>query len=64
MRIGWSIRLPGPFYLAGTLWRSKKRRQRVYHGTLGTDWICPHNHRREDTALACAHREERRRAAL
>ncbi len=59
MRLGWRIPLPGPFYLGGTVWRSRPR-GRVYHGTL-PGWRCPHNHRREDTAVACAQREERRR---
>ena len=33
MRLGWSIPLPGPFRLSGTIWRSKRRRP-GYHGTL------------------------------
>lgn len=64
MRLGWHVRLPGPFYLAGTIWRSRRRSTRrspVYHGTL-PGWRCPHDHRREDTAIACARREQRRRA--
>lgn len=64
MRLGWSIPLPGPFRLSGTVWRSKRRRKgRVYHGTL-PGWKCPHNHTREDTAVACARREARRRTAM
>lgn len=62
MRLGWSIPLPGPFRLSGTIWRSRRRRGRVYHGTL-PGWQCPHGHRREDTAVACAQREQRRRIA-
>jgi hypothetical protein len=64
MRLGWSIPLPGPFRLSGTIWRSKPRRRkgRGYHGTL-PGWKCPHNHSREDLAVACAQREARRRAA-
>lgn len=62
MRLGWSIPLPGPFFLSGTLWRSRRRRARGYHGTL-PGWQCPHNHQREDTALTCATREARRRTA-
>jgi hypothetical protein len=62
MRIGWSLPLPGPFRLYGTLWRSR-RRTRTYHGTLPDGWRCPHNHQREDTAIDCANREARRRAA-
>ena len=65
MRLGWSIPLPGPFRLSGTIWRSKPRRRRrrpVYHGVL-PGWKCPHNHSREDLAVACAQREARRRAA-
>jgi hypothetical protein len=58
MRIGWRIPLPGPFYLGGTVWRSRRRR-RTYHGTL-PGWKCPHNHQREDTAIACAQRELQR----
>jgi hypothetical protein len=62
MRLGWSIPLPGPFWLSGTIWRSRHRRRRtpVYHGTL-PGWRCAHDHRREDTAQACAEREARRR---
>lgn len=66
MRIGWRIPLPGPFYLAGTVWRSRgrhARRRPAYHGTL-PGWQCPHDHRRPDTATACAQREERRRGHL
>lgn len=61
MRLGWRIPLPGPFSLSGTIWRSRRRRQ-VFHGTL-PGWTCPHDHRREDTAIECAQREARRRAA-
>jgi hypothetical protein len=63
MRLGWSIPLPGPFRLSGTVWRSKPRRRPqapVYHGTL-PGWACPHDHRRLDTATACAQREAVRR---
>lgn len=61
MRLGWSIPLPGPFRLSGTVWRSKPRRRGpVYHGKIGR-WTCPHNHQREDTAVACARREALRR---
>lgn len=28
MRIGWSVPLPGPFRIGGTVWRSKRRRVR------------------------------------
>jgi len=64
MRFGWSFGLPGPFYIGGTIWRSKRRRprSRVYHGTL-PGWRCKHDHRREDTAVECARREARRRMA-
>jgi hypothetical protein len=54
----------GPFRLSGTNWRLKPRRRGrrapVYHGTL-PGWKCPHNHSREDLAVACAQREARRR---
>lgn len=64
MRIGWSIPLPGPFRVSGTVWRSKSRRRgKTYHGQL-PGWKCPHNHSREDLALACAQREAQRRAQL
>jgi hypothetical protein len=43
--------------------RGRKRRAPAYHGTLRDGWKCPHNHRREDTAIECAQREARRRAA-
>jgi hypothetical protein len=62
MRLGWSIPLPGPFRIGGTIWRSGGRRRSrapVWHGTL-PGWRCPHNHRREDTARACAQRQARR----
>ena len=62
VRVGWRIPLPGPFYLGGTVARlSWGKRRPVYHGTL-PGWQCPHDHRRPDTALECAQREERRRA--
>lgn len=63
MRLGWNIPLPGPFFLSGTIWRSRSRRQHVprYHGTLTDGWKCPHFHLREDTANACAAAELRRR---
>lgn len=63
MRLGWSVPLPGPLRLSGTIWRSRRRRNKrrqVYHATL-PGWQCKHNHTREDTALACAAREQRRR---
>jgi hypothetical protein len=67
MRLGWSIPLPGPFRLSGTIWRSKRRRRGrrrlVYHGQL-PGWKCPHNHSREDLAIACAQREAKRRRAV
>lgn len=65
MRLGWRIPLPGPFYLSGTVVQSRRRHRagrRTYHGTL-PGYRCPHNHRREDTAIACANREARRRQA-
>jgi hypothetical protein len=62
MRFGWHINLPGPFGLGGTIWQSRPRRRPVYHGTLPDGWECPHNHRREDTAIDCANRELRRRS--
>jgi hypothetical protein len=64
VRLGWRVGLPGPFYLAGTIWRSRRRPRhaKVWHGQLDGR-ACPHEHRREDTAVACALREERRRAA-
>ena len=55
MRIGWSIPLPGPFRVGGTVWRSKRRGM---HGTL-PGWKCPHNHSRPDLAIACANRHAR-----
>lgn len=65
MRLGWFVPLPGPFNLGGTLWRSgrhRDRRRQVWHGTLTDGWQCRHDHHREDTAQACAQREQRRRA--
>jgi hypothetical protein len=61
MRLGWSIGLPGPFRLSGTIWRS--RRRRTYRGTL-PGWRCRHRHARRDLAVACAQREARRRSGL
>lgn len=62
MRLGWRVHLLGPLYVGGTVWQSRRRRRpMVYHGTL-PGWQCPHDHRREDTAVACAQREQRRRA--
>jgi hypothetical protein len=62
MRLGWRVGLPGPFYLAGTIWRSKPRRSRrhAYAGQL-PGWRCEHDHRTEGAALECARRETRRR---
>ena len=67
MRLTWHKHLLGPFGVGGTIWQSKRRRLRgakrkVYHGTL-PGWKCQHNHSRMDLAVACAQREERRRAA-
>ena len=55
MRLGWHVHLLGPFGVGGTIWRSRGRRHRAqtYHGTL-PGWQCEHNHRRPDTAEACA----------
>jgi hypothetical protein len=58
MRIGWSIPLPGPFRVSGTVWRSPSKRRPGYHGTL-PGWRCPHNHSRMDLAVACANRHAR-----
>jgi hypothetical protein len=65
MRLGWHIPLPGPFYLGGTIWQSKRHvpRRPYYFGQLPGGWKCPHHHRREDTARDCASREMRRRVA-
>lgn len=61
MRLGWHVHLLGPLSLGGTIWQSKHRSHgRVYHGEL-PGWRCQHDHRREDTAVACAQREQRRR---
>ena len=63
MRLGWHIPLPGPFSLSGTIWQSRRRRGPVFRGELPRyGWVCPHEHRRQDTALECARREARRRA--
>jgi hypothetical protein len=56
MRLGWRIPLPGPFSVGGTLWRSKPRRRgKTWHGTA-PGWRCPHNHRTQEAAQACARR--------
>jgi hypothetical protein len=66
MGLGWRIRLGGPFYIGGTIFRTRRRKKgsnrKVYHGTLASGWKCQHNHSREDLAKACAERELRRRA--
>jgi hypothetical protein len=36
MRIGWHVPLPGPFSVGGTIWRSKRRRQRSKPATETT----------------------------
>ena len=55
MRIGWHVHLLGPFGIGGTVWRSKPgRKGPVYHGKLPGGRPCPHDHRRLDTAEACA----------
>ena len=58
----------GPFtYYKGIHHRSRKPGRVVHHGILVRNgeefWRCPHDHRRQDTADACAMREARRRAA-
>jgi len=58
MRLGWRIGLPGPFYLGGTIWRSRRR---GWHGTLPDGWKCHHQHRSQEAAVECAQNEERRR---
>lgn len=66
MRLGWRKHLLGPFYLGGTIFQTRRRRRpraQTYHGTL-PGWQCVHEHRRPDTATACAQREERRRSGL
>jgi hypothetical protein len=62
MRLTWHRHRLGPFGVGGTIWQPRRRRPRreVYHGTPPGGWTCPHNHQREDTALACAQREARR----
>ena len=60
-RLSWHVHLLGPFGVGGTIWQSRRRsRRKVYHGTL-PGWTCPHNHARDDLAVACAQREARRR---
>lgn len=65
MRIWWSLPLPGPFRVGGTVWRSKSRR-RGYHGVHSAlpGWQCPHNHSRLDLATECANQEARRRGLM
>jgi hypothetical protein len=61
MRITWSLPLPGPFRIGGTLWRSKRRpRGKTWHGTL-PGWKCHHDHRTVEAARECAAREQRKR---
>lgn len=68
MRIGWRIPLPGPFYVGGTVWRSRQRGRRFWwHGVIldsanhrACTWQCPHDHRRSDTAYDCAARRASR----
>jgi hypothetical protein len=64
MRIWWSLPLPGPFRIGGTVWRSKSRRS-GFHGVhdLLPGWQCRHNHSRLDLAADCANREYARRVA-
>lgn len=63
MRIGWRLPLVWPFYISDTIWQSSRRpRGPVWHGQLRDGWTCPHSHRRQDTAEACAKAELRRRA--
>ena len=56
-RLGWSIGLPGPFYLS-----SGGRRRRVWHGTL-PGWRCWHRHNSPSAATACARRKARQQIA-
>jgi hypothetical protein len=65
VRLGWCVHLIRPFFVSGTIWRSKRRGHRtVFHGKLPDGWRCPHDHRRDDTAIECARREDRRRNTL
>lgn len=57
MRLGWRIPLPGPFFLSGTIWRSRRP---YWYGYMPDGSRCPHHHRRKDTAQACTAREARR----
>ena len=49
MRIGWRIGLPGPFYIGGTVWRSRRRRR---YPVLE----CGHAHRTRQAYLRCPDR--------
>jgi hypothetical protein len=63
MRLGWHVHLLGPFGVGGTIWQSRRRRRgRVFHGTLPNGRPCPHNHRRQDTADDCTLSSLRRHA--
>lgn len=53
MRLGWHIPLPGPFYLAGTIWRSKSRRRYPVQD-------CGHAHRTRQAYVECRMRQQRR----
>lgn len=49
MRIYWSLPLPGPFRIGGTLWRSKRRRR---YPVLD----CGHAHRTRQAYERCPYR--------
>ena len=53
MRLGWSIHLPGPFYVSGTIWRSHHQ-----HGYQRKYPIlpCGHAHRSQRTYDECLRR--------
>jgi len=50
MRLGWRIPLPGPFFLGGTVWRSRRRYVPADYWTHGT---CTIRHRSQGAADRC-----------
>jgi len=51
MRLSWHIRLPGPFSLSGTIWRSKPKHKGYVRKWAILD--CGHAHRTAEAYQMC-----------
>ena len=57
MRLSWHIRLPGPFSLSGTIWRSKPKHKGYVRKWAILD--CGHAHRSSEAYQACVKKQVR-----